>query len=194
MTTETFRIVDHEIGGGKRCFMIGEVAQAHDGSLGMAHAFIDAIAEAGADAVKFQTHIAEAESSAEEPWRIRFSLQDDSRFAYWKRMEFAEDHWRGLKKHAEQKGLVFLSTPFSRAGHLSLGTPGHAGMESCVGGAEQQDVAGAYGGHREANVPIHGMSPFSEIDSVVATLQSKSCQLRFFSVRPCIPHRRKSLV
>ena len=41
-----------------RCLAIGEVAQAHDGSLGMAHAFIDAIAAAGADAIKFQTHIA----------------------------------------------------------------------------------------------------------------------------------------
>jgi len=42
------------------------VAQPHDGSLGLAHAFIDAIADAGADAVKFQTHIATAESTAHE--------------------------------------------------------------------------------------------------------------------------------
>ena len=46
-----------------RCIVIGEVAQAHDGSLGFAHAFIDAIAGAGADAVKFQTHIASAETT-----------------------------------------------------------------------------------------------------------------------------------
>ena len=43
-----------------RCFVIGEVGLAHDGSLGYAHAFIDEVARAGADAVKFQTHIAEA--------------------------------------------------------------------------------------------------------------------------------------
>ena len=42
------------------CLVIGEVAQSHDGSLGMAHAFIDAIAKTSADAVKFQTHIASA--------------------------------------------------------------------------------------------------------------------------------------
>jgi sialic acid synthase SpsE len=40
-----------------KCLIVAEVAQAHDGSLGMAQAFIDAIANAGADAVKFQTHI-----------------------------------------------------------------------------------------------------------------------------------------
>ncbi len=63
-----------------RCLVVGEVAQAHDGSLGMAHAFIDAIANAGADAVKFQTHIAAAESSASEPWRVKFRWQDETRF------------------------------------------------------------------------------------------------------------------
>jgi N,N'-diacetyllegionaminate synthase len=96
-----------------RCFIIGEVAQSHDGSLGMAHAYIDAIAQAGADAVKFQTHIASAESSPDEPWRVKFSPQDESRFEYWKRMEFSPDQWAGLKAHAEEKGLVFLSSPFS---------------------------------------------------------------------------------
>ena len=50
-----------------RCIVVGEVAQAHDGSLGLAHAFIDAIADAGADAVKFQTHIASAESTPPSP-------------------------------------------------------------------------------------------------------------------------------
>ena len=69
-----------------RCLIIGEVAQAHDGSLGTAHAYIDAIARAGADAVKFQTHIAAAESTPGEPWRVKFSPQDETRYAYWKRM------------------------------------------------------------------------------------------------------------
>jgi N-acetylneuraminate synthase len=96
-----------------RCQIIGEVAQAHDGSLGAAHAYIDAIAQAGADAVKFQTHIASAESTPAEPWRVRFSYQDASRYDYWKRMEFTEEQWSGLKRHANEKGLLFLSSPFS---------------------------------------------------------------------------------
>lgn len=49
------------------CIIIGEVAQSHDGSLGLAHSFIDAIANGGADAVKFQTRIAAAESTPGEP-------------------------------------------------------------------------------------------------------------------------------
>lgn len=97
----------------KNCFIVAEVAQAHDGSLGMAHAYIDAVSKTGVDAIKFQTHIAQAESSFDEPWRIKFSLQDANRYAYWKRMEFSEEEWRGLKNHAVDKGIEFMSSPFS---------------------------------------------------------------------------------
>lgn len=100
-------------GKGRGCLVIAEVAQAHDGSLGTAHAFIDAIADAGADGVKFQTHIAAEESTPEEPWRVKFSFQDATRFDYWKRMEFSEEQWQGLKEHATEKKLLFLSSPFS---------------------------------------------------------------------------------
>lgn len=101
------------IGKGCPAFVIAEVAQAHDGSLGTAHAFIDAAAKAGADAIKFQTHIADAESSPHETFRVKFSQQDASRYDYWKRMEFTADQWQGLAQHASDVGVIFLSTPFS---------------------------------------------------------------------------------
>lgn len=94
------KIGNRYIGQSLPCMIIGEVAQAHDGSLGMAHAFIDAIANAGADAVKFQTHIASAESTYFEPWRVKFSRQDNTRYDYWKRMEFSEEQWKG---HEQRK-------------------------------------------------------------------------------------------
>lgn len=100
---------------GSSPLVIAEVAQAHDGSLGSAHAYIDAVAEAGADAVKFQTHIASEESTPSEPWRVRFSPQDETRYEYWRRMEFSADQWRGLSRHAQDRNLLFLSTPFSFA-------------------------------------------------------------------------------
>jgi N-acetylneuraminate synthase len=99
--------------GGNRCFVIGEVAMAHDGSLGVAHAFIDAIAAAGADAVKFQTHIAAAESTPSEPFRVKFSQQDERRYDYWKRTEFTPAEWRGLAEHCADQHVTFMSSPFS---------------------------------------------------------------------------------
>ncbi|MEG0691989.1 MAG: N-acetylneuraminate synthase family protein [Oscillospiraceae bacterium] len=96
-----------------KTFVIAEIAQTHDGSLGVAHSYIDAVAKTGANAIKFQTHIASEESTMEEPWRIKFSQQDASRYDYWKRMEFSFSHWKDLKAHAEEKGLIFMSSPFS---------------------------------------------------------------------------------
>jgi len=97
-----------------RCLLVAEVGLSHDGSLGLAHAFIDEIARNGADAVKFQTHIAEAESTPAEPFRVKFSRQDATRYEYWKRIAFSEPQWQGLADHAREKGLIFLSSPFSR--------------------------------------------------------------------------------
>ena len=93
--------------------IIAEIAQAHDGSLGNAYAYIEALAATGVDAIKFQTHIAEAESSIHEPFRVKFSKQDATRFEYWKRMEFSLDQWKGLKAHADAHGIELISSPFS---------------------------------------------------------------------------------
>lgn len=110
---ESFQLAGRVVGGGGPCYVIAEVAQAHDGSLGTAHAYIDAVARTGAEAIKFQTHIAAAESTPAEPFRVRFSPQDATRYDYWKRMEFTPEQWRGLADHCRDIGLAFLSTPFS---------------------------------------------------------------------------------
>ena len=95
--------------------LIAEVGQAHDGSLGILHSYIDALATTGVNTIKFQIHIAEAESSYLEPFRIKFSLEDETRFDYWKRMSFSFEQWQQIKKHCEEKGLNFLASPFSCA-------------------------------------------------------------------------------
>src|SRR5262245_66416611 len=101
------------ISNGAKAFIIAEVAQAHDGSLGLAHSLIDAAADAMADAIKFQTHIAAEESTREEPFRVKFSQQDATRYDYWRRVEFAPHQWAGLAVHARKRGLAFLSSAFS---------------------------------------------------------------------------------
>jgi N,N'-diacetyllegionaminate synthase len=95
--------------------LIAEIGQAHDGSLGMALSYIDALAETGVDAVKFQVHLAEAESSIHEPFRVKFSEQDKTRFDYWKRMEFSPAEWKLLKLRCGERGVEFMASPFSNA-------------------------------------------------------------------------------
>lgn len=115
MSTGTgFCIEGVPIGNDRPPFVIAEVAQTHDGSLGMAMSFIEIAKECGADAIKFQTHIAEEESTVHEPWRVPFSRQDESRYDYWERISFSEDQWSILKSHADELDIKFLSSPFSR--------------------------------------------------------------------------------
>ena len=95
--------------------IIAEIGQAHDGSLGILHSLIEAAASAGVDAVKFQVHIADSESTLYEPFRINFSYEDKNRYEYWKRMEFTFQQWQDIKKKCEDLNLEFLATPFSNA-------------------------------------------------------------------------------
>ena len=178
------------VGPGHPCLVVGEVAQAHDGSLGMAHAFIDAIAKAGADAVKFQTHIAEAESSALEPFRVKFSQQDATRYEYWKRMEFSEEQWFGLAEHARQKGLIFLSSPFSEAAVELLKRVGMPAWKIASGEVTNPLL---FDSLASTGLPVllsTGMSPLAEIDEKVAWVQGRGLPLAVFqctSAYPCPP-------
>jgi N-acetylneuraminate synthase len=167
----SFTIAGRPVGAGAPAYLIAEVAQAHDGSLGTAHAFIDAAADAGADAVKFQTHIAAAESTRDEPFRVAFSRQDATRYEYWQRTGFTEDQWAGLAEHARARGTAFLSSPFSREAVEMLrwiGVPAWKVASGEVTTAELIDDMVAGG---EPVLLSTGMSGYDDIDAAVATLR-----------------------
>jgi N-acetylneuraminate synthase len=170
--------------------VIGEVAQAHDGSLGLAHAFIDAIAAAGADAVKFQTHLAAAESTAEEGWRTRFSRQDADRRAYWKRMEFTETQWLGLRQHAEERGLAFLSSPFSDEAFAMLERLGVVAWKVASGELSNRGLLDRMAATGRPLLISTGMSPLTEIDDAVRHVRSHGAPLTVLqctTAYPCGP-------
>lgn len=173
-------------------FVVAEIAQAHDGSLGMAHAYIDAVARAGADAIKFQTHIAEAESTPDEPWRVKFSPQDATRFEYWKRMEFTEDQWHGLKAHADERGLQFLSSPFSFEAVDLLERVGVAAWKIASGETSNVPMLDRM---LETGRPIilsTGMSALHEIDAAVERVKARGVPLTVLqctTAYPCPPEK-----
>jgi len=174
------------------CFVIGEIAQAHDGSLGTAHAYIDAIADAGADAIKFQTHIAAAESTPSEPFRIKFSPQDATRYAYWKRMEFTEPQWQGLADHATQRGLVFLSSPFSLEAVQLLERIGMVAWKIASGEVCNHTLLRAIAATGKPVLFSSGMSHTDELDAAVAILAEYGNEMAIFqctSAYPCPPEK-----
>lgn len=175
-----------------RCLIIGEVAQAHDGSLGTAHAFIDAIANAGADAVKFQTHIAEEESTPNEPWRVKFSRQDASRYDYWKRMEFTREQWLGLKQHADERGLLFMSSPFSEAAVDLLSEIGMKVWKVASGEIGNVPLLGRIAATCDPVILSSGMSDLAELDDAVSLVLNAGNPLALLqctSAYPCPPER-----
>lgn len=92
--------------------IIAEIGNTHEGSVGLAKQFIKAAAECGVDAVKFQTHIFEAESLPSAPNPPYF--KDESRKEYFERTAFNIEQYRTLKKYAEEEcNIEFISSPFS---------------------------------------------------------------------------------
>jgi N-acetylneuraminate synthase len=143
----------------------------------MAHAFIDAIASAGADAVKFQTHIAQAESTLREPWRVRFSAQDTTRFDYWKRMEFTEPQWVGLRAHAQDRGLVFLSSPFSFEAFELLERIGMPAWKVASGEVATLPLLDRILDTRRPVLISTGLSPLADIDAAVERVRQRQVPL-----------------
>ncbi len=176
----------------RRCLVVAEVAQAHDGSLGQAHAFVDAIADAGADAVKFQTHIAAAESTPGEPWRVKFSRQDASRYDYWRRMEFSEAQWAELKKHADERNLKFLSSPFSVEAVELLSRVGVWAWKIASGELTNPAALSRMAQTKRPFILSTGMSTIAEIDEAVARIRKTGESLTVLqctSSYPCPPEQ-----
>lgn len=163
-------------------YFIAEIAQAHDGSLGILHSYIDAVAKTGVQAIKFQMHIAAAESSIHEPFRIKFSYEDATRFDYWKRMEFTLEQWKGIKQHCDEVGLDFICSPFSNAAVDWLEILNVKVYK--VGSGEVTNFL-LLDKIIQTGKPLiisSGMSSFEELDLVVDYLKSKKAS---FSILQC---------
>ena len=163
-------------------YLIAEIAQAHDGSLGILHSYIDAVAKTGVQAIKFQMHIAEAESSIHEPFRIKFSKEDATRFDYWKRMEFTLEQWKEIKSHCDEVGLDFICSPFS---NLAVDWLEEVGIKTYKVGSGEVNNFLLLEKICQIGKPIiisSGMSSFDELDKTVEFLRSKKAT---FSILQC---------
>lgn len=176
----------------RSCLIVAEIAQTHDGSLGTAHAYIDAAARAGAQAIKFQTHIAAAESTPGEPWRVKFSPQDETRYDYWKRMEFTPAQWAGLAAHAREKGLIFLSSAFSFEAVDLLEGIGVPAWKVGAGETSNLPMIGRMAATGKPVILSSGMSDWDELDRAVECVRRAGAPvavLQCTTAYPCPPEK-----
>jgi len=99
-------------------YVIAEIGMNHDGNFSMAKKLIDAAGKTGVDAVKFQMHIAEAETIKNAPRPPYF--QGEDRFKFFKRTAFTEREWRLLRIYCHRQKLDFIVSPFSTEAAMLL--------------------------------------------------------------------------
>lgn len=177
----------NDIWSRKRPYVIAEISQNHDGSLGQAHAFVDAVAETGADAIKFQTHIAEEESTIYEPFRVKFSYEDDTRYDYWKRMEFTAEQWQGLYNHAKERGLDFLSSPFSEKALEILDKIGVPAWKFGAGEVFNERLVDLAIKTGKPILVSTGLSTYNEIESIVHKIKRNGNKVLLFQCVTAYP-------
>jgi len=108
-------IAGRKTGTGWPCFIIAEAGVNHNGSLEMAKRLVDAAVKAGADAVKFQTFKAEKVVSSHAPkaaYQKNTTDPAESQLEMIRRLELPYEAFRELKVYCDQRGILFMSTPF----------------------------------------------------------------------------------
>ena len=173
-----------------RVTVIAEVGLLHDGSLGRACRLIDAAAAGGADVVKFQTHLAEAETLPDAPNPSYFN--GEPRHAYFSRTAFSEAQWRRVKRYAESRGLGFLSSVFSQEAVEVLERVGVDAYKIPSGEVTNLPLLERVAGTRKPVLLSSGMSTWRELDAAVRTLRRRHRRitvLQCTSEYPCPPQR-----
>ncbi len=127
--TRTIQLGQRVIGESQPCFVIAEAGVNHNGDVDLALRLVDAAANGGADAVKFQTFRADRVAATTAPkaqYQLRTTATEESQQAMLRRLELSRsDHVR-LIERCRTRGLTFLSTPFDESSVellVELGVP-----------------------------------------------------------------------
>ena len=155
--------------------LIAEIGSTHDGSLGNAKCLIDVASEAGVDAVKFQMHIAEAETLADAPAPSYFKAEP--RMEYFQRTSFSTEQWAELKAYSEEKSLVFLCSPFSVESVDRLERVGIAQYKIPSGEVTNLPMLAHIADTGKPILLSSGMSTWAELDAAVEAIRLKHDQL-----------------
>lgn len=171
-------------------FIIAEVGNTHEGSVGLAKQFIKVAAECGVNAVKFQTHIFDAESLPNAPNPPYF--KDETRKEYFDRTSFDLKQWRELKRYCEEEcNVEFISSPFSLEAVDLLEKVGINTYKIPSGEVTNLPLLKKIAKTEKTVILSSGMSSWEEMDQAVKTLQKYGCQQLFIlqctSEYPCPP-------
>jgi N,N'-diacetyllegionaminate synthase len=155
---------------GPKVLIIAEIGSVHDGSFGNALGLVDAAAECGADIVKFQTHIAAAETLRSAPAPSYFN--SEPRYEYFERTAFSGAQWKAIKQHCESRKVEFMSSPFSVEAVTLLEGLGVKRHKIPSGEVTNLPLLEAVGKTKKPVLLSSGMSSWKELDAAVETLKA----------------------
>jgi N-acetylneuraminate synthase len=150
--------------------IIAEIGSVHDGSLGNALKAVEAAAACGADVVKFQTHIAEAETIVNAPMPSYF--KGEPRMDYFRRTGFALEQWKQIAEHCVEHNVRFLSSPFSIEAVNLLEDVGVEIYKIPSGEVSNLPLLERVAATRKKTYLSSGMSNWAELDRAVTILRN----------------------
>lgn len=169
--------------------IIAEIGSVHDGSLGNALRLIDAAAACGADVVKFQTHIAEAETLPDAPMPPYF--KGEPRLEYFKRTGFTVAQWKQIAAHCVAAKVEFLSSPFALEAVDLLEEVGVETYKIPSGEVTNIPLLERVAATKKPVLLSSGMSNWQELDAAVTALRAGGplTVMQCSSVYPCPPEQ-----
>jgi sialic acid synthase SpsE len=169
MSAGAIRIGEREIGDGQPCFVIAEAGINHNGDATLAAELVDAAAEAGADAIKFQTHFPEHEMLR---GGATAAYVGESLFDLLTRTALSRDAHATLRDRARAKGILFLSTPFSREAADFLDALGVPAFKTGSGELTHLPMQQHIARKGKPMIVSTGMSTPEEIDRTVQAIRA----------------------
>ena len=172
--SEMVQIGNRIIGSDQPVYIIAEAGVNHNGDLETAIKMVDEAADAGADAVKFQTFSTERViSRSAHKAAYQTGTEGDTQFDMVKKLELPLEDFRTLRSHCERSGIEFLSTPFD---DQSLDFLVSAGMRAVKVSSCDINNLPFLDAVAEKHLPIllsTGMSNLDEVDRAVALCSSR---------------------
>ena len=171
-------IAGRKVGPGQPCFIIAEAGVNHNGDVKLAKRLINVAAEAGADAVKFQTFKAERMVSVTAP-KAEYQLQTtdaaESQLEMLQHLELSPEAHRELHAYCQERGVLFMSTPFDEESIDLLDELGVPVFKIGSGEITNWPFLEYVARKGKPIILSTGMSYLSEVDEAVRVIRDAGC-------------------
>lgn len=170
------KVGDKVIGTGYPCFIIAEAGVNHNGDINLAKKMVDRAIEAGVDAIKFQTFKGEklvTRYASMARYQKENIGKEDSQFNMLKKLELSFDEFLELKKYCNDKGIIFMSTPFDMESAEFLNSIGVEAFKISSGDLTNIPMLEYIANFNKPIILSSGMAMLGEIEEALVCIRNR---------------------